>query len=217
MRITENTVTDYLISLRSSLEGLPHLERDEIVSEINAHIRDSLEQGLSIEQILSKLGGAKELGAQYRGIRWAEAVSQARSPWSMLRSVFGLARTSTIGAGCFLLALIGYVSGAALVVTALLKPFFPEQMGLWVGPGVFNFGFHEPGRFGGGVGIVLLTGSPAHEVLGRWYIPVTCVLGAFLIWGTTNLLRRLAKRIKHDNTQSTLQLQFPSRVQRASD
>jgi hypothetical protein len=202
-------VNDYLTSLRRSLKSLPTAERDEVVSEITAHIRDSLEQGLTVEQILSQLGTAQELAAQYRDTVWVERASRARTPWSMLQSVFWLAKRGAIGGTCFFVALIGYASGVSLIVTALLKPFFPNQIGLWVGPGVLHFGFHDAGRAGGGVGLVALTGGPAHEVLGRWYIPVTCALGAFFIWGTTKVLRRLVKRIKTKNTGSILHHQSP--------
>ena len=42
-------------------------ERDEIVREISAHIRDSAEEsGVSVETILARLGSAEELAAQYR-------------------------------------------------------------------------------------------------------------------------------------------------------
>jgi hypothetical protein len=175
------------------------------VSEITAHIRDSLGQRLTIEQILSQLGPAKELARQYRDTLWVERASRARTPWSMLESVFWLAKRGLIGLACFLVALAGYTSAAGLIVTAVLKPFFPNQIGLWVGPGVFHFGFHEAGQAGGGVGLLLATGGPAHEVLGRWYIPATCALGAFLILGTTMVLRRLVKRIKTGKTGSILQ------------
>lgn len=198
--IMEKTADDYLTSLRRSLKSLPATERNEVVAEITAHIRDSLEQGLTMDQILSQLGTAEALAAQYRDIVWVERASRARAPWSMLRSLFWLAKKGAIGGACFVVALVGYVSGGGLLLTALLKPFFPTQIGLWVGPGVFHFGFHDAGQAGGGVGLLVGSGNPAHEVLGHWYIAVTCVLGALFIWGTTGVLRRLVKRIKTKGT-----------------
>ena len=209
----EEMVNEYLTSLQRSLKSLPTAERDEVVSEITAHIRDSLEEGLTVEQILSQLGTAQELAAQYRDTVWVERASQSRTPWSMLQSLFWLAKRGAIGGACFVVALIGYGSGASLVVTALLKPFFPNQIGLWVGPGVLHFGFHNAAwRVGGGVGLVLVTSQPAHEVLGRWYIPVTCALGALFIWGTTKVLRKLVKRIETKNTGSILRHQLPKSI-----
>lgn len=212
MTPTEKTVHDYLTSLQRSLNSLPLAERNEVVSEITAHIRDSVEQGLTVEQVLSQLGAAKELAAQYRDTLWVERASRARTPWSMLQSVFWLAKRGAIGSACFFVAVIGYGSGVGLMVTALLKPFFPNQIGFWVGPGVFHFGFHEAGRAGGGVGLLLVTGAPAHEVLGPWYIPVTCALAAFFIGGTTKVLRKLVKRIKTKNTGSILQPEIPKPI-----
>lgn len=198
-----SAIDNYLASLRTALKSLPAREREEILSEISAHIRDSREQGLSLEQTLLQLGAPEELAAEYRDALLVRLAVQARTPWSMLTTVFRLATRGAIGAACFFIAVIGYVSGAALFVTALLKPFFPHQIGLWVGPGVFHFGFHHVGHGGGGVGLLLSTGSPAHEVLGHWYIPVTCALGVLLIWGTTHVLRRLVKRIRTKHTRAS--------------
>lgn len=213
MTPTEKTVDEYLASLDRSLKSLPTVERDEVVSEIAAHIRDSLEQGFMAAQILSQLGTAQELAAQYRDTVWVKRACQARTPWSMLQSVFWLAKRGAIGGACFVVAVIGYGSGASLVVTALLKPFFPNQIGLWVGPGVLHFGFHNAAwRMGGGVGLVLATSLPAHDVLGGWYIPVTCAVGALLIWGTTKILRTLVKLIKTKNAGSILRHQSPKSI-----
>lgn len=200
----EKTINDYLTSLQRSLKSLPAVEREEFVSEITAHIRDSLEQGLAPGQILSQLGAAEDLAAQYRDTVWMERASRVRAPWSMLQSVFWLARKGAIGGACFVVALIGYVSGAGLLLTAVLKPFFPSQIGLWFGPGVFHFGFHDSSGEGGGVGLVLASGIPAHEVLGQWYIPVTCALAALFIAATTKVLRKLVRRIKTKNTGPAL-------------
>ena len=83
----------------------------------------------------------------------------------------------------FLGTLVGYGMGGALVLTAILKPIFPRQIGLWIGPGVFDFGAHEP-RYS----------DPVHEVLGHWYIPVALVLAYFFIWLTTCGIRWYLRR-----------------------
>jgi uncharacterized membrane protein len=60
-------IDSYLIELRLHLTRLTIGEREEIVREINAHIRDSAEEsGVAVEAILARLGPAQELAAQYR-------------------------------------------------------------------------------------------------------------------------------------------------------
>ena len=83
-----------------------------------------------------------------------------------------------------------------MLVSALVKPLWPKQVGLWIGPGIFNFGIHDAAGYGGGVGLLLRTGGPAREVLGWWYIPVVLAIGSLFIWGTTRLLRKLIKGVQ---------------------
>ncbi len=196
MNSTEKAIEGYLITLRRTLKGLSIADRDEIVSEIGVHFRESLEQGMDIEHVISHLGPAKELAAEYRDDLWIKRAAQTFSPWLMLKGVFWLARTSALGFVCFVLAFVGYGTGGAMIFSALLKLVFPEHVGLWIGPDVFGFGIHETGGDQGGVGLFLITSSPAREVLGWWYIPVALTIGAFFIWGTTRVVRKLVTHMK---------------------
>ena len=65
--ITDKQMENYIATLRLQLAPLTLGEREEIVMEIAAHVRDSAEQsGASVESVLARLGPAKELAAQYR-------------------------------------------------------------------------------------------------------------------------------------------------------
>jgi uncharacterized membrane protein len=193
---TGKRVEEYLTALHTALKGLPVTERNEIVSEIGVHLRESLEQGADVESVISHLGPASQLAREYRENLWVQRATRTKSPWLMLRGAFSLARTSAFGFGCFVLAFIGYGTGSAMILSAILKPIFAKEIGLWIGPGVFNFGVHIGGRYGGGVGLILMTGSPAHEVLGWWYIPIALAIGCLFIWGTTTLVRKLVRRMR---------------------
>ncbi len=114
-------------------------------------------------------------------IRKAE---QSISRLLILRASLLLAKRGFHGLSLFFVGLLGYALGAGLFVTAVLKPFFPAQTGLWIGPGIFDFGFHEPGRYG----------DPVHEILGWAYIPVALLLGSFFVWLTTVILRKWLRR-----------------------
>jgi hypothetical protein len=192
----EKGAEEYLTALRRALKGLPAADCDEIVSEIGVHLRESLEQGAGIENVVSHLGPAKQLAREYRENLWARRVARTASPWLVLRGAFSLARTSAFGFGCFVLAFIGYGTAGSMIVSAILKPVFPKQIGLWIGPGVFNFGVYQAGRYAGGMGLRLTLDGRPHEALGWWYVPVALAIGCLFVCGTMILLRKLIRRMK---------------------
>ena len=157
MTSAKDAIRNYLTELRRALKGLQEADREEIVSEIEVHLRESIQQpGASIESVISQLGSAKDLAAQYRDAAYIKNAAETISPLRILRAVFRLAKISVLGFVCLLLALVGYFTGGAMVLTAVMKPFLPAQIGLWVGPGVFNFGAHEADRFPGKIGYLSL-------------------------------------------------------------
>jgi len=182
----EVQIDNYLRKLRECLPNMSVADRDEIVREISVHIREcAQEPDRSIEGILKRLGSAEGLASQYNHDLLIRHASRSISPVLILRATLELAKRGVEGFVLFLGALIGYALGGGLVVTAILKPIFPRQTGLWIGPGVFNFGIHEP-RYA----------DPVHEVLGWWYIPVALSLGCFFVWLTTYGIRRFLRRSK---------------------
>lgn len=182
----ELQVDSYLRKLREYLPNMSVADREEIVREISVHIREcAQEPNSSIDGILRRLGSAEGLASQYGHDLLIRHASRSISPVLMLRATLELARRSIEGFVLFLGALIGYALGGGLVVTAVLKPVFPRQVGLWIGPGVFNFGLHEP-----------LYSDPVHEVLGWWYVPVALCLGCFFLWLTTHGIRWFLRRLK---------------------
>ncbi len=177
---TETQIDSYLTALRLHLGPLTIAEREEIVREINAHIRDSAEEtGASVETVLERLGPAKELAAQYRDGVLISQASRSFSPIVLLRGAMRLATKGVFGIVAFFLGLFGYTMGVGLVLTALMKPIFPANTGVWI----------EDGHF-------LSAGSrfPApppnvHDILGLWYVPLALTLGSFTLLLTTFLIR----------------------------
>lgn len=179
-------IDDYLSKLRQCLPNMSVADREEIVREISVHIREcALEPGSSIKAILHRLGSAEDLASQYGGDLLVRRASRGFSPVLIFRATLALAKRGLEGLLLFFGTVVGYGMGGALVLTALLKPVFPRQIGLWIGPGVFDFGFHEP-----------LYTSPVHEVLGRWYIPIAMCLGWCLVCCTTYGIRWYLRRSK---------------------
>jgi uncharacterized membrane protein len=185
---TELQVNDYLARLRASLTGMTVAEREDIVEEIRMHIRErSGESQTSVESVLAGLGPADTLAQQYRTGLLVQQARKSLSPVVILRAALRWAATGVEGFIVFVIALIGYATGFSFLLLALIKPFFPRNTGLWVGPDQFNFSF----RMGA---TMTNPASPVHEVLGWWLIPVSLVIGSLSLALTTKLLQFLMGR-----------------------
>ena len=186
---TEMQIDSYLTALRLHLGPLTIAEREEIVREIGAHVRDSAEEtGASIETVLARLGPAKELAAQYRDGLLIRQASRSNSPIVLLRATLRLATKGVFGILVFFLAIFGYAMGGGLVLTALIKPIFPANTGLW---------FDGNGHFMSSGTLFPPPGSSAHEVLGLWYIPLALTIGSLALLLTTFLIRRSLRISQH--------------------
>lgn len=177
----EMQIDSYLTALRLHLGPLTIAEREEIVREIGAHIRDSAEEsGTSVETVLARLGPAEELAAQYREGFLIRKSSRSISPLVLLRGALRLATKSVFGIFVFTCGLFGYTFGAGLLFVALAKTIVPSHTGAWVqdgrlvGAGAFTYGYP----------------SQAHEVLGMWIIPLALTLGSLLLLLTNYLIRK---------------------------
>jgi len=175
----DQQVSHYLAALRDSLGPLTLAEREEILREIGAHIRDSAEEsGLSVETVLARLGPPERLAAEYRDGFLIRQASRSFSPVVLLRATLRLATKGFFGALVCCCCCCGYFLGAALILTAFLKPFLPTHIGLFAGPTSYGLGVFFPGTEGG-----------QRELLGWWYIPVALVAGSLLLLVTSWAIR----------------------------
>jgi hypothetical protein len=175
-------IETYLAGLDEALKGMRREERDEILKEIRTHILDSLPNNpqAAIEPVLRALGAPERLAEHYRTEFLLAQASHSFSPWLLLSTAWRWAHTGVRGFVVFLVAALGYGAAVTFLITVLLKPFLPNQVGLWVGRGTLEFG--TPGPQAG-----------LHEVLGRSYIPVTMLLAFGAAVGTTHALRWLIR------------------------
>jgi len=185
---SEIQVNNYLRQLRASLTGMTVSEREDIVEEIRMHIRErSSDLSTGVDAVLVGLGPAEDLAQQYRTGLLVQRARTSRSPVLILRAALRWATTGVEGFIVFVIALIGYATGAVFLLLALLKPLFPANTGLWVGPDQFNFSF----RMGA---TMTNPASPVHEALGWWLVPVCLVIGALSLALTTKILQFLMGR-----------------------
>ena len=177
---TEQQITDYLAALRTQLGLISLDDREEIVREINAHIRDSAEQtGAPVDTILAQLGPPADLAAQYRDGLLIRRASRSFSPVSLMRGALRLATKGVFGVIVFFFGIFGYAIGGGLTLSGMLKPILPANTGVWVLNGhLVSSGTLFPAP-----------APPAHEILGMWYVIIALVLGSLMILLTSFLIR----------------------------
>lgn len=181
----DNDVAIYLAEFRSALTGMTLADREDIVGEIRAHIRDRVaDSGLSTAEVLERLGSATALASDYSSGNLLQRASMSFSPWLILRAAFRWSLTGIQGLGVFLVALVGYCMGVGFILSAALKPLFPDEVGMWVGGGDFSVGFRPQNI------------PVGREILGPWFIPVTTITGAVLMVVTTIVVRFLLPKLK---------------------
>lgn len=180
---TPDPVDIYLTALRRQLAGLPAGDVEEILREIRGHIAErGAESGSGsgttpVAEILRQLGPPEQIGALYRADALVAQARESFSPALIIRTTIRWASKTVVGFGASLLGLIGYSIGVGLIVCAVLKPFLPGDVGLWVNPtDGFVLGVEVPRPHG-------------QELLGWWLIPYGIGVGVAFILGTTVFLR----------------------------
>jgi hypothetical protein len=172
-------VNGYLFVLERSLKSFlpPDLVRDA-VREIESHVRERIvaadgapNEREALERILAELGPPLRVAQAYSAERTIdEAVATGRFV-PMLRAVGHLALTTLTGFWAALGLLVGYMVSFAFVALAVLKPIFPDNVGV-----VYKHGFPI------GFGAQFPVQPGAMEEAGYWMIPVClfCGLGIFV-------------------------------------
>lgn len=173
----------YLGELRRHLGPMTLGERDEIVREIQAHMRDAAEQGTPVAAVIERLGPAAELAAQYREGLLLRQACRSFSPLTLLRGALRMATRSAAGIVVFLGGLIGYTLGAGMVIGALLKPFFPDHVGIFTSKSYSVTSELQ----------TITTRTAPHEILGIWAIPIFLTLGSLTLLATTMLVRAVLR------------------------
>lgn len=119
--VEQQQIDEYLTELRHHLGSMTLTDREEIVREINAHIRDSAEEpGETVTSILSRLGPADKLAAQYREGLLIHRASQSYSPLVLLRGALRFTRRGLFGIFVAFAGLFGYWLGGGIVLVGLM-------------------------------------------------------------------------------------------------
>jgi uncharacterized membrane protein len=187
------SIEAYLADLRIQLAPITLAEREEILREIAAHIRDSFETGTPIDTVLARLGTPAELAAEYRDGQLIRAASRSLSPVTLLRATLRVATKGVTGILVFFCAVFGYFTGGVLLIAAIVKPFAPSHVGVFTN--TTKTVWQKTGQVSTGIQTTI---SPRHDILGWWVIPLSLIVGVILLV-TTLAIRaflRLSQRVQ---------------------
>ena len=187
----ESRVNGYLFVLERSLKTfLPSDVVRDAVREIESHVRErvtttdgSPNEREAIEKILAELGPPLRVAQAYSAERTIdEAVTTGRFV-PMLRAVGHLAITTVTGFFAALGLLICYVISFAFIALAVMKPIFPN-----------NVGIHYVHGFPTGLGAEFPLKPGTELGGGYWWIPVALFCGLAIFVGTHRGARRFLTR-----------------------
>lgn len=187
----ESRVRGYLFVLERSLRASASAPlASDAVREVESHIRERVAEsdGLpnereALERILQKLGTPSTVARAYSLEMILDEAAVGGRFASVVHSVF---QTAAIGTGSFVLSFLlftGYAMGVSLLLMAVLKPIFPNNVGLWLHEGI-SFGAQFPAPPG------------VTPLGGYWIIPISLVLGMALLTMTHRLARRRAHVVR---------------------
>jgi hypothetical protein len=181
----ESRVRGYLYVLDRSLRASSSAPlAADAVREVESHIRERVAEsnGMpnereALEGILARLGSPSTVARAYSlELIMDEAAIGGRTV-AVLRSLFHGATTGFAGFVTAWLLFTGYAAGAGFVLTALLKPIFPNNVGLWMHEGI-SLGAEFPAPPG------------VTPLGGYWIIPISLSIGLFILIVTQRLARR---------------------------
>ncbi|MEX1128068.1 MAG: hypothetical protein WEB50_05860, partial [Vicinamibacterales bacterium] len=181
----ESRVRGYLYILERSLRASASATlAADAVREVESHIRERVAEspGMpnereALEGILLRLGSPATVARAYSLEMIMDEAAVGGRIVAVLRSLFHAAATGVRGFFIALLLFLGYASGAAFVSLAVLKPIFPNNIGLWL-----HEGFSLGGQFPAPPGVTPLGGY--------WVIPICLFVGLLLLIATHKLARR---------------------------
>lgn len=173
------TIDTFLRRMRQGLAALPAAEQEEIVAELRSHLLERQRRGEA--DPLAGFEPPEELAANFVAEHALRGALAQGTSWALGKALLVTARTSLLRLFALALLTLLQLCGLLVLFTAALKPFRPDQMGLWVGRGHFYVGVdHQV--------------AGVHEVLGWWGLPVFLVVGVLLVWLPTRTMFALVRR-----------------------
>jgi uncharacterized membrane protein len=178
--IGTDAIERYLLRLNAALLSVPTAEREEFLREIRGHIFERLEQSSDVAAILAAVGDPEELAEQFRA---ETSLARSAHSWSalvLMRTAVRWALSGAQGFSIFMVALIGYGLAASFYISAILKPIFPKNIGIFAYDTTFNIGFdNAPQR---------------HDISGPYFTLYAMIAGFLLVFATSSALRAMMRK-----------------------
>jgi hypothetical protein len=194
----ERDIESYLRRLEASLRGLPAEQVEDIVREIRSHLLESAGSGgARLTETLARLGDPEVLGGAYRMDDLALRAQSSRSPLLLLRLVMHWGTRSLEGLGALVVAFLGYGTALIGLGCALVKPFMPDRVGLWVQR-------VPPDDWSFQLGRVSVAPTDAREVLGWYIVPVGLLVGALALTATSRYLLAKVRKLRRARSPSVV-------------
>jgi uncharacterized membrane protein len=180
----EGRVRGYLFILGRSLRSfLPPEAAADALRELESHIRERLDQiepvpdeRAALERVLAELGPPLRVAQAYSTEMTVDAALATGRVGAVGRALWQLATTTSAGFFAALGLFSGYAIGVAFVLIAVLKPIFPENVGLFIVDGLPAFGAQFP--------------APAEVRGGYWVVPIALFAGVAVLAATHRGARR---------------------------
>jgi len=189
----EARIRGYLFMLESSLRTFvaPEMATD-VAREIESHIRERARESSALpnerdalERLLREFGTSHRIAQAYSiELAVEEAVSTGRLG-ATARAIYSLAVNTVQGFFVGLGVLVGYMVGVAALLVALLKPIFPNNVGVLFTDGEFR-----------GIGAQFWL-PPNSEARFGWIVAAACAVGgSVLLVLTRRLARAYLERVR---------------------
>jgi uncharacterized membrane protein len=187
-------VNGYLFVLERSLATvLPRESVRDVVREIDSHLRERIsaaqavpDERAMLEKILTELGPPQRVAQAYSVERTVDEAVITGKISAIVRAVWHVGMSGVSGFFAGLGLFVGYFGGTILVVLAVIKPLFPENVGIWLGDASISEGVDIGWR----AGVNVAAAGHGHNVGGYWVIPIFLAAGLGLLLLTTSGARK---------------------------
>lgn len=174
-------IQDWLRRLKWSLTSVPSPERDDIVQETHAHLREAIAGGQTSGAVLAGFGTPEEYARQFVDEMDVSRALGSGRPAAMFATVVRRMHRSFIATLAFLAVFILGCAALGIGYTVVMKIVDPQHAGLWMGRTQFFIGtIDDP--------------TSAHELLGYSLFPVAAMLFGG-IWQLGRLI--LTRTLRH--------------------
>ena len=181
----ESRVRGYLYILERSLKTfLPAADAVDAAREVESHIRERIgetpaaaDEKAAVERVLDELGSPLRVARAYSlELSAKEAVATGRVG-PIARSLLQMAGLGVRGFLGALAIFVGYSVALGFLAIAVLKPIFPDNVGLFISDGWPAFGAQFPAEGAGPYG-------------GYAIVPISIAIGLAILVGTHIAARR---------------------------